>query len=342
MPVRKIDYLDYMTAPSASERLKQSLSSKINETLERAYRLCEGKTDLAPEISRYLLSSGGKRLRPLLTLACADLCGYNGTADVSLAVAVEFMHTATLLHDDVVDNSALRRGKPAAHTVWSNKESVLVGDFLLGRAFDLMADAQSLRVYRLLSEAAVIITEGEILQLQTLKAGGFPEETVYYDIIRAKTAALFAAACAAGAAVSKRSESEIKDFYAYGEAIGMLFQITDDMIDYFSDAETSGKNPGDDFYEGKITLPILYLRQAATPEQRELLDSCFSVHGVRRTEVQLKMVLGWMRDYNIEEQMREPLLRYTDRAKDALEAVRRCDMHAILRDLPHEIINRSL
>lgn len=330
-----------MSDASVSDRLKVALSAKINDTVTRAYALCEGNTELAPEISRYLLSSGGKRIRPMLTLAAAQMCGYTGKADVSLAVAVEFMHTATLLHDDVVDNSNLRRGKPAAHTVWSNKESVLVGDFLLGRAFDLMAEAQSLKVYRLLSEAAVIITEGEILQLQMLKAKGFPEESTYYDIIRAKTAALFAAACAAGAALAKRSDSEIKALYAYGEALGVLFQITDDMIDYFCDADVSGKNPGGDFYEGKITLPLLYLQGKATDEQRELINSCFSDHGVRRSDTQFKMILRWMQDYNIRADIDASMQHFVKQAKSALEPLRKSNVRELLLELPAEIIARS-
>lgn len=330
-----------MTASSVSGRLRAALSAKIDETAERAYALCEGKVELIPDIARYLLESGGKRIRPLLTLACARMCGYEGKADVALAAAVEFMHTATLLHDDVVDNSSLRRGRPSANTVWTNKESVLVGDFLLGRAFDLMAEGQSLRVYKLLSQAAVIITEGEVMQLEAQKSGDIMSEAFYYDIVRAKTAALFAAACACGAALAKRSESEIRAFYAYGEALGVLFQITDDIIDYFCDAETSGKNPGDDFYEGKVTLPLLYLRDTANEEQRNLIRSCFAEHGVSRSETQFAMITRWMQEYNIRERLEEPVQTCVKNARDALEAMRAGEMRDLLLALPEEIAARS-
>ena len=219
---------------------------------------------MIPLLAGHLIESGGKRLRPVLTLAAAGLCGYNGPDHIKLATAVEFIHTATLLHDDVVDNSALRRGKKAAHMIWGNPASVLVGDFLYSRSFQLMVETGSIEILGVLANASAVIAEGEVLQLASAKNLETTEET-YLKVIAAKTAALFAAAAEVGALAAKTTPERVKALSDYGRAIGVAFQLVDDALDYASSAATLGKNAGDDFREGKVTLPVIlaYARGAA-------------------------------------------------------------------------------
>ncbi|MBL4757234.1 MAG: polyprenyl synthetase family protein, partial [Rhizobiales bacterium] len=212
--------------------------------------------DLIPELARHLIDSGGKRLRPMLTLACAHLVGYQGEHHIKLATAVEFMHTATLLHDDVVDESDLRRGKATARILWGNQASVLVGDFLLGQAFKMMVETGSLECLRILSDAAVVIAEGEVWQLSTAQNVATTEDD-YLNVIRAKTAALFSAAAEVGAAITNRPEEEQAALRAYGNNLGIAFQLIDDALDYSGDQAKLGKAVGDDFREGKVTLPVV-------------------------------------------------------------------------------------
>jgi len=216
---------------------------------------------LIPQLAAHIVAAGGKRLRPLLTLAAAKLCGYTGTRHTKLAACVEFIHTATLLHDDVVDESALRRGLASANAVFGNKASVLVGDFLFARAFQLMVEDGSLQVLAVLSRAAATIAEGEVLQLVTQNDLSTTEDR-YLEVIQGKTAALFAAACQVGAIVAERPEAEEAALSTYGSNLGIAFQLVDDALDYAADQATLGKTVGDDFREGKITLPVLAAYQA--------------------------------------------------------------------------------
>lgn len=211
---------------------------------------------LIPELAGHLIAGGGKRLRPMLTLACARLLDYAGTRHHKLAASVEFIHTATLLHDDVVDGSDLRRGKSTANTIWGNPASVLVGDFLFSRAFELMVEDGSLRVLKILSHASAVIAEGEVAQL-TAQRDVETSEDRYLEIITAKTAVLFAAACQIAAVVAERSAGVEASLEAYGRNLGIAFQLVDDAIDYVSDAATMGKDAGDDFRDGKVTLPVI-------------------------------------------------------------------------------------
>lgn len=211
---------------------------------------------LIPELAGHLIAGGGKRMRPMLTLASAQLLGYPGTRHHRLAAAVEFIHTATLLHDDVVDGSDLRRGKRTANIIWGNPASVLVGDFLFSRSFELMVEADSLKALKILSNASAVIAEGEVNQLTAVRRLDISEER-YLDIIGAKTAALFAAACRIAAVVAERGEGDEAALDAYGRNLGIAFQLVDDAIDYVSDAGTMGKDAGDDFREGKMTLPVI-------------------------------------------------------------------------------------
>jgi octaprenyl-diphosphate synthase len=211
---------------------------------------------MIPEVANHLISSGGKRLRPILTLAMARLAGYRGDGHVKLAAAVEFMHTATLLHDDVVDESEMRRGKLAARMLWGNQASVLVGDFLLGQAFKMMVEVASLKALEILSAAAAVIAEGEVMQLGASKNTATTEDD-YLAVVRAKTAELFAAACEVGPALTSRPRDEQAACRSFGMNLGIAFQLVDDALDYGGKAAKLGKNVGDDFREGKITLPVV-------------------------------------------------------------------------------------
>nr|WP_274600047.1 polyprenyl synthetase family protein [Rhodothalassium salexigens] len=222
---------------------------------------------LIPQLAGHLVSSGGKRLRPMLTLASAQMLAYDGRRHEGLAACVEFIHTATLLHDDVVDESDLRRGIESANAVWGNKPSVLVGDFLFSRSFELMVEDGSLDVLRILSRAAGIIAEGEVLQLTTSNDLGTTEEA-YLEVIGAKTAALFAAACEVAAVVAGRPQAEWDALKAYGHNLGVAFQLVDDILDYSAKQAELGKSLGDDFREGKITLPVIIAHSRGTDEER--------------------------------------------------------------------------
>ncbi len=223
---------------------------------------------LIPQLAAHIVAAGGKRLRPLLTLACSRLCGYEGERHVKLAACVEFIHTATLLHDDVVDESLLRRGLASANAVFGNQASVLVGDFLFARAFQLMVEDGSLVVLGILSRAAATIAEGEVLQLVTQNDLSTPEAR-YLEVIKGKTAALFAAACEVGAVIADRPASEAAALSSFGMNLGIAFQLVDDALDYAANQAVLGKTVGDDFREGKITLPVLLAYRAGDEADRE-------------------------------------------------------------------------
>src|SRR6202048_2404208 len=222
---------------------------------------------MIPEVPHHLIFSGGNRLRPMLTLGMAGLAGYSGDGHIKLAASVEFMHTATLLHDDVVDESELRRGKLAARMLWGNEASVLVGDFLLGQAFRMMVEVGSLRALDILSAAAATIAEGEVMQLAAAKNTATTEDE-YLAVIRAKTAELFAAACEVGPAIAGRSKDEQDDCRSYGMKLGIAFQLVDDALDYGGKSAKLGKNVGDDFREGKITLPVVLAFRRGNDSER--------------------------------------------------------------------------
>ncbi|MEZ5856772.1 MAG: polyprenyl synthetase family protein [Hyphomicrobiaceae bacterium] len=222
---------------------------------------------LIPTLAHHLIDSGGKRLRPMLTIAAAKMVGCEGQAHVTMAAAVEFMHTATLLHDDVVDESDVRRGKPSARKVWGNQASVLVGDFLLGQAFRMMVDVGSLPGLRILSHAAAVIAEGEVMQLAAAKNMATTEDE-YLAIVNAKTAALFSAAAEVGPALAGRPVEEQAALKSYGRNLGIAFQLVDDALDYAGDSESLGKSVGDDFREGKITLPVILAYRRGNETER--------------------------------------------------------------------------
>ena len=246
---------------------------------------------MIPEVANHLISSGGKRLRPMLTLAMARLCGYSGDGHVKLAAAVEFMHTATLLHDDVVDESDMRRGKVAARMLWGNEASVLVGDFLLGQAFKMMVEVGNLHALDILSSAAAVIAEGEVMQLGTAKNTATNEDE-YLAVIRAKTAELFAAACEVGPALAAKEKAELAACRSFGMNLGIAFQLIDDALDYGGKSAKLGKNVGDDFREGKVTLPVILSYRRGTAEEREFWKR--TIEGHENDDAELEKALGLM------------------------------------------------
>jgi len=255
----------------------EGIVNLVRADMERVNALILSRTGsqvtMIPEVAQHLISSGGKRLRPMLTLATAALTSYEGDGAVKLAASVEFMHTATLLHDDVVDDSEMRRGKLAARMLWGNEASVLVGDFLLGQAFRMMIEVGNLSALDILSNAAVVIAEGEVAQLAAAKNTATSEDD-YLGVIRGKTAELFAAACEVGPVLAGRPKAEQAASRSFGMNLGIAFQLIDDVLDYGGDGAALGKNVGDDFREGKITLPIILAFRRGTEEERGFWRRC--------------------------------------------------------------------
>jgi octaprenyl-diphosphate synthase len=256
-------------SPSAASigRLVELVAADMERVNGAILSRTGSEVTMIPEIANHLIESGGKRLRPMLTLAMARLSGYSGDGHIKLAAAVEFMHTATLLHDDVVDGSEMRRGKFAARMLWGNEASVLVGDFLLGQAFKMMVEVGSLRSLEILSAAAAIIAEGEVMQLAAAKNTATTEDE-YLSVIRAKTAELFGAACEVGPALGARPKDEQSACRSFGMNLGVAFQLVDDALDYGGKAAKLGKNVGDDFREGKITLPVVLSFRRGSESER--------------------------------------------------------------------------
>jgi octaprenyl-diphosphate synthase len=259
---------DDTTKPTATlDRLTALLEGDLTLVNALILQRMQSPVALIPQLAGHIIAAGGKRLRPMLTLATSRLCGYRGQRHIMLAAAVEFIHTATLLHDDVVDASDLRRGLATANAVWGNKPSVLVGDFLFSRAFELMVEDGNLRVLDILSGASAVIAEGEVLQLVTSNDIA-TTEAAYLEVINAKTAQLFAAASRIGAVLGERSDGDEKALETYGRNLGIAFQLIDDMLDYSARQSELGKTVGDDFRDGKITLPVVLALKAADERER--------------------------------------------------------------------------
>ncbi|WP_428378063.1 polyprenyl synthetase family protein [Lichenicoccus sp.] len=299
---------------------------------------------LIPQLAAHLVAAGGKRLRPLLTLAAARLCGYekdpaSATArHVALAACVEFIHTATLLHDDVVDESLLRRGLASANAVFGNKASVLVGDFLFARAFQLMTEDGSLRVMAILSAASATIAEGEVLQMATQNDLSTPMDR-YLDVIHGKTAALFAAACQVGAVVAGRPEREELALEAYGDNLGMAFQLVDDALDYAADQAELGKTVGDDFREGKITLPVLAAYGAGDETERAFWRRVIELSRQDHTDLDHAMALIARR--GAIETTLERARHYATAARDALCVFPESRLRRLMGDIALYTVSRG-
>lgn len=284
---------------------------------------------LISDIVTHIVASGGKRIRPALTLICSKLCGYNDTRHIALAAAVEFIHTATLLHDDVVDESKLRRGLPTANEVFGNKASVLVGDFLLSQAFQFMVSDGSLKVLKILSDASAIIAKGEVMQLMT---EGEPQTSIenYLEVVTAKTAVLFASACELGAVVSdKTSQEEV--LRSFGMDIGIAFQLIDDALDYIADEKTLGKTVGDDFREGKVTLPVILAYEAGNDEEKAFWTRTISE--LEQTEEDLAQAISLLKKHQTITQTIDMAQLYCEKSRQALATLPNSPARTALLDL---------
>ena len=275
----------------------------------------ESPVALIPQLAGHVISAGGKRLRPMLTLASAKLCGYHGERHITLATCIEFIHTATLLHDDVVDESKLRRGLETANSVWGNQASVLVGDFLFSRSFELMVEDGSVKVMGILSSASARLAEGEVMQLLTANDTE-TGESAYLEVIKAKTAKLFAASCRLGAIVADRPNVEEEGLEAFGMNLGVAFQLIDDVLDYSAKQATLGKTVGDDFQEGKITLPVILAFRRGDNEERKFWRR--TLGNLEQNENDLERAIALMQKHNALDDTVDRALHYGAMARDSL------------------------
>jgi len=325
-------------SPSSIDSLNNLVAADLQRVNSTILARTGSEVTMIPEVANHLISSGGKRLRPILTLAMAKLAGYDGDGHVKLAAAVEFMHTATLLHDDVVDESDMRRGKKAARTVWGNDASVLVGDFLLGQAFKMMVEVASLPALDILSSAAAVIAEGEVMQLGAAKNTATTEDA-YLAVIRAKTAELFAAACEVGPVLAERPKDERSACRSFGMNLGIAFQLVDDALDYGGKAAKLGKNVGDDFREGKITLPVVLSYRRGSESERTFWRR--TLEEGEATDADLEHAIGLMTKHRALEDTIQRARHYGAIAKDALALFPASAMKAALEDAVEFSINRS-
>ncbi|MFC3060515.1 polyprenyl synthetase family protein [Paenirhodobacter populi] len=325
-------------ATKPHDRLAEALAADMDQVnaLIRE-RMASEHAPRIPEVTAHLIEAGGKRLRPMLTLAAARLCGYAGPYHVHLAATVEFIHTATLLHDDVVDESTQRRGRPTANLLWDNKSSVLVGDYLLARAFQLMTDTDNMRVLNILSNASAVIAEGEVLQLtaaQDLRT----DESIYLQVIRGKTAALFSAATEVGAVIAAAPEDQVKALYDYGDSLGIAFQMADDLLDYGGSTVSIGKNVGDDFRERKLTLPVIKAVAKADAEERAFWSRVIEQGDQRDGD--LDHALELMHRHGALEATRAEALGWSERARHALRLLPDQPLRGMLADLADYVVER--
>ena len=312
-------------------QLKDSVEDKLLLVEERIKSKLISNVELVQKMTDYHLDTGGKRLRALLTLGSAKLCGYSkGIRDINLAACVELIHSATLMHDDVIDNGSVRRGKKTLNKMWDNHSSVLVGDYLLSRCFEMMVDDGNLEVLKLLSSTSSKIAQGEVLQLQHKGEVDMLEET-YLKIISAKTAELFAAASKVGAILSDMKSKEKEALEFYGRNLGLTFQIADDTLDYNSELKLFGKKIGQDFYEGKITLPIILLFQKAERHEKNELKNIFSKN--ERNEKDLNFTLSLIKKYNIINKCYQKAEHYINLASNSLSVFKDSDEKNILENL---------
>ncbi|HEX2724686.1 MAG TPA: polyprenyl synthetase family protein [Beijerinckiaceae bacterium] len=320
----------------------EGLVGLVSPDMERVNALILSRTGsdvtMIPEVANHLISSGGKRLRPMLTLATGGLAGYRGDGHVKLAASVEFMHTATLLHDDVVDESDMRRGEVAARIKWGNQASVLVGDFLLGQAFKMMVEVGSLRALEILSSAAAVIAEGEVMQLAAAKNTETNEDE-YLAIIRAKTAELFGAACEVGPVIAGRPKAEQAACRSYGINLGIAFQLVDDALDYGGTSAKLGKNVGDDFREGKVTLPVVLSFRRGDEQERDFWRRTLERGEVAERDLEQAILI--MRRHRALEDTLERARHYGAIARDALALFPKSPMKQALLDAVDFCIARA-
>ena len=319
--------------------LKNSVEDKLVLVEERIKTQLTSKVELVEEMTAYHLNTGGKRLRALLTLGSAKLCGYlKGGRDINLAACIELIHAATLMHDDVIDNGEIRRGKKTLNFVWGNQSSILVGDYLLSRCFEMMVEDGNLEILRLLSSTSAQIAQGEILQLQHKGEIDMLEET-YFKIILAKTGKLFAAATKVGAILGNKNNKIKEALEFYGKNLGLTFQIADDSLDYNSELNLFGKKIGNDFYEGKITLPIILLYQKANDAEKIKIKEFFTKKN--KDEKNLKVILELIKKYNIISQCYKKAEHFIDLASNSLSIFDNSDEKRILEKLTSFSLERS-
>ncbi|MFT6444826.1 octaprenyl-diphosphate synthase [Sulfitobacter pontiacus] len=290
-----------------------------------------------PEVTAHLVEAGGKRLRPMLTLAAARLCGYDGPYHVHLAATVEFIHTATLLHDDVVDESAQRRGRPTANLLWDNKSSVLVGDYLFARSFQLMTETNNMRVLAILANASATIAEGEVLQL-TAAQNLATDEGIYLQVVRGKTAALFSAATQVGGVIATAPDAQVHALFDYGDALGIAFQIVDDLLDYQGDPNATGKNIGDDFRERKLTLPVI--KAIAKGDAAERAFWTRTIEKGKQEDGDLEHALSLLNAHGTLDETKAEALAWAEQAKTALNTLPDHELTQMLRDLADYVVAR--
>jgi len=320
-------------------QLRDSVEDKLLLVEEKIRSRLSSDVDLVKKMTEYHLDTGGKRLRALLTLGSAKMCGYlKGTRDINLAACVELIHAATLMHDDVIDNGSLRRGKKTLNKIWNNQSSVLIGDYLLSRCFEMMVEDGNIEVLKLLSSTSSRIAQGEVLQLQHQGEIDMLEET-YLKIISAKTAELFAASTKVGAILSNARNKEKEALEFYGKNLGLTFQIADDTLDYNSELKLFGKKIGQDFYEGKITLPIILLFQKAQNQEKRILKNIFLQN--KRTEDNLNYTLGLIKNYNIIRECYQKAQHYINLASNSLSLFNDCEEKNILENLTSFSLSRN-
>ena len=320
-------------------QLKDSVENRLLLVEEKIKLKLSSNVELVKKMTDYHIDTGGKRLRALLTLGSAKLCNYyNGTRDINLAACVELIHSATLMHDDVIDNGTLRRGKKTLNKIWDNHSSVLVGDYLLSRCFEMMVEDGNLEVLKLLSSTSSKIAQGEVLQLQHQGEVDMLEET-YLKIISAKTAELFAASTKVGAILSEKNNKEKEALEFYGRNLGLTFQIADDTLDYNAELKLFGKKIGKDFYEGKVTLPIILLFQKANIEEKKKLKDIFLKNS--RDEKDLDYSLSLIKRYNIINACYQKAQHYINLASNSLSVFNDCEEKNILENLTSFSLSRN-
>jgi len=326
--------------PGPFERLLALVEDDLARvTLLIRERMSSPHAPRIPEISAHLIEAGGKRLRPILTLAASRLCGYRGEDHIKLATTVEFIHTATLLHDDVVDQSEKRRGRATANILWDNKSSVLVGDYLFARAFQLMVETGSLEVLRILSDASAVIAEGEVLQLTT--AHDLTTDLGRYDqVIRGKTAALFAAATEVGGVIAGVSPEKVEALRIYGDGLGMAFQLADDLLDYGGSSASLGKNTGDDFREGKVTLPVILAHRRSDDEARAFWRR--TIARGQQEPGDLERAISMMVETGALADTQSAARGHADRALAALTSFEPGEMRTALEDIAEFVVGRTV
>lgn len=333
---------EVMGLDQAATKPHEALASVLAEDMEAVNtliteRMASEHAPRIPEVTAHLVGAGGKRLRPMLTLAAAQLCGCEGPYHVHLAATVEFIHTATLLHDDVVDESAQRRGRPTANLLWDNKSSVLVGDYLFSRSFQLMTETGNLEVLRILSNASATIAEGEVLQLtaaQDLRT----DESVYLQVVRGKTAALFSAATEVGGVIAGADPAHVQALFDYGDALGIAFQIVDDLLDYQGDSKATGKNVGDDFRERKLTLPVI--KAVAKADEDERAFWVRTIEKGKQGEGDLDHALALLEKHAALVETRKDALAWAEKAKAAIATLPEHAIRQMLIDLADYVVAR--